>query len=320
MLDVNDEAGQALKGLLAYLATSRYRFTTITPASHARVLLRDPTRTARSIEDVLGWSLPFSRMALPVLADYLDAAGMLNEAGALCRSRIRVSSLDGDLYVHSAYPTDSCDAVFFGPDSYRFADFIKRELEREPLQANARVLDIGTGTGVGAIVAGKAQSGLLITATDINPAALYFAKINAAHANVPINAVEAGKTGHRLDQFDLILINPPYIIDNERRAYRHGGGANGSGLALRLVQDALPHLNTHGKLLLYAGSAIVDGQDTLRRKLTQAAAGLPVAYREIDPDVFGEELAGDQYRVVDRISLITAVIGGGKLQFPQKDS
>jgi hypothetical protein len=36
--------------------------------------------------------------------------------------------------------------------------------------------------------------------------------------------------------------------------------------------------------------------------------GLAMRYREIDPDVFGEELEMPAYRDVDRIALIAAII------------
>ena len=65
-----------------------------------------------------------------------------------------------------------------------------------------------------------------------------------------------------------------------------------------------------GRLLVYTGSAIVDGVDRLRAALGEAVAGIggTMHYREIDPDVFGEELSSDAYAEVDRIALVVAVI------------
>src|ERR1700712_4992202 len=106
---------------------------TVTPASHVRVFAQAGRSEARSIEDVLGWSLPFDPALLPrVIRDCLREAGALRTEGDLLRCSLRVSSLRGELYLHSAYPTVSDDAVFFGPDSYRFADLIVAEFERSP--------------------------------------------------------------------------------------------------------------------------------------------------------------------------------------------
>ena len=61
--------------------------------------------------------------------------------------------------------------------------------------------------------------------------------------------------------------------------------------------------------LLYTGSAIVRGHDALHEELAgiAEAAGLKLDYRELDPDVFGEELETAPYREVDRIAVVGAV-------------
>ena len=59
-------------------------------------------------------------------------------------------------------------------------------------------------------------------------------------------------------------------------------------------------------MLLYTGVAIVKGLDAFIAeaavKLTNA--GFNYDYMEIDPDIFGEELAGDAYANVDRIAAV----------------
>ena len=65
-----------------------------------------------------------------------------------------------------------------------------------------------------------------------------------------------------------------------------------------------------GRALLYTGSAIVDGRDALRDALADAVAdaGVRMDYRELDPDVFGEDLDEPAYAQVERIALVGAVI------------
>ncbi|MEO6092867.1 MAG: class I SAM-dependent methyltransferase [Novosphingobium sp.] len=297
--------------LLRKLAARDYRFVTITPASHARVLARPSKSTARTVVDVLGWSLPFARGVLvDELFHDLSAAGVIEERGQLLRCTIRVSCIGSVLYIHSAFPTTAPDAVFLGPDSYRFAVAITAELDAERVPAGARILDIGTGAGVGAITAALLCPDARVVATDINPLALRFAAINAAVVGVAIEPMLADSVAAVPGEFDLILINPPYIIDSARRAYRDGGDMHGAALPLRMTREAMAKLAEGGRLLLYTGSAIVDGEDRLRAALADAVAeaGFTLRYREIDPDVFGEELGSEAYAEVDRIALVCALI------------
>ena len=83
---------------------------------------------ARNLVDVFGWNLPFRRETLDVEMLALMAAGRILQArGDLFVSTLRVASVKALLFLHSAFPTDDRDAVFFGPDSYRFTDFIRAE-------------------------------------------------------------------------------------------------------------------------------------------------------------------------------------------------
>lgn len=302
----------ALRDLLRVLRGKDYRFVTSTPATHARVIARPERRLARSVIDVLGWSLPYVRGTLGRdVETVLRRAGVLDEAGATPRSRVRVSSLHGDLFLHSAYPTTAADAVFFGPDSYRFADLIRAELTARPPKAHARIVDIGTGAGVGAIVAARARPDASLYMTDVNPAALRLARINAAAAGVAVEGHVCGTLDPIAGEIDVATANPPFIIDPESRLYRDGGGMYGGQVSLDMARMALDRLAVGGRLILYTGSAIVDGEDALKHALRREAEARDMAfrYREIDPDVFGEELDHAGYRDVDRIALVAAVIG-----------
>ena len=115
---------------------------------------------------------------------------------------------------------------------------------------------------------------------------------------------------------DLIIANPPYLVDPALRAYRHGGGDWGASLSLRILEEGLSRLSRAGHLLLYTGSAIVDGQD----KFLQAAlpilqnGTLEYRYRELDPDVFGEELDKWPYDRADRIATVLLHVKGSDLK------
>jgi len=299
----------ALLALLGGLEARGYGFVTATPATHARVIARADRQEARTVADVFGWSLPFADGVLDDdLRQVAEAAGILDDAGdGKRRSRVRVSSLHGKLFLHSAHPTDDRDAVFLGPDSYRFADLIAAELVGCP--HTARIVDIGTGSGVGGIVAAGCCPESAVTMTDINPQALRLASINATHNRVEAEFVLTDKLDAITGGIDVALANPPYIIDAEEREYRHGGGLHGGQASLDMAVAAAERLNPGGRLILYTGSAIIRGEDPLRDALAGAltARGCTLRYREIDPDVFGEELEGPLYADVDRIAVVAAV-------------
>lgn len=302
------DADAARLELLQALKARGYRFVTPTPATQARVLRRPGRRDARNLTDILGWSLPFDRGTIDTeLLGLLEAADMIATHDGRLRAACRVSSLHGHLFLHSAYPTDAATSVFFGPDSYRFADFVRAHLRDCD---GARIVDIGAGAGVGGIVAADVCAKARVTLSDINPDALRLARINAQFAGLDAELVETDGLARIEGPIDVAIANPPYLIDPQRRSYRHGGGRHGGDLSLAMAREAAGRLAPGGRLLLYTGSAIVDGRDELRAALepAMADAACTLDYRELDPDVFGEELERPDYADVDRIAVVGAIV------------
>jgi methylase of polypeptide subunit release factors len=295
----------ALSSLLQALSERGYGFVTPTPLTHARVVARAGRQTACTLSDVFGWSLPFERHIVgdAMLSLMRDAGVLLPEPGAY-RSAVRVSSLDGQLFLHSAYPTVAGDAVFFGPDTYRFANFVNANL---PAAASMlRCADIGCGSGAGAISAASRLPASEWLLTDINAAALQLAEVNARHAGIAVQAVLSDVLAAVDGGFDLIICNPPYLADDQQRAYRHGGGDLGRELGLRIADVAVRRLNPGGRLLLYTGVAIVNGVDPFLAELRTLLDDRDChwQYAELDPDVFGEELERPVYAQADRIAAV----------------
>lgn len=303
-------ADDALLELLRRLDETGYDFVTPTPLTHQRVVRRPGMQEARSVRDVLGWSLAFRDGLLPAdLFDALDAAGMLSREGDLWRSAVRVSRVHGLLFLHSAFPTAEEDSVFLGPDSYRFADFVVREMGDDCRLH--RLLDVGGGAGVGALVAAARCWARETLLTDVNPRALRLARLNAQHAGIALATRLASGLEAAPQDCDLILANPPYIVDPAGRAYRDGGDLHGGETSLEWARAAIAKLAPGGRFLLYTGSAILDGgRDPMRERLREVAedAGVALAYRELDPDVFGEELDTSAYADVERIAVVGCVI------------
>lgn len=302
---------QAMADIGRYLQANNYQFVTVSPQTHQYYFQRHGDRQAITLRDIFGWCLPFSQSLVSnKLWSLMESAGVLEPATDGWRSSMRWSSLDGYLFAHSAYPTNAGDAVFFGPDTYRFIQAIEQHLQRETGSIHSAV-DIGCGSGAGAVYLGSSLPGAEVKAVDVNPKCLDYTRINvdlAGISNVSIcssdllNAVEG--------TFDLIVANPPYMHDPDARAYRHGGGMLGAGLSLQIVDAAMQRLAAGGSLLLYTGVAIVDGQDHFLNALQDQLndSNCHWDYREVDPDVFGEELLKPDYAEVERIAAVVLTL------------
>lgn len=287
------ELGRELQGL-------SYEFVTVTPETHQRVLSREP-RLARDLRDVFGWSRRFDAAALPKrVASLMRRAGVLLDSPAGSESRVRFSTLGGRLLLHSSFPTLGRDAVFFGPDSYRFCAFVARCMT-SPL---GRVVDVGCGSGAGGLAAAHRAEQVVLS--DVNDLALRFARINATLAGIEVETVHSDVLAAVAGPIDAVIANPPYLRDSAHRTYRDGGGAWGEQLSIRICQEALDRLAPKGRLVLYTGAPIVAGRDVLREAVEGLCRrrGADFSYEELDPDVFGDELSAPSYADVERIAAV----------------
>ena len=311
--DLVEAQRAALLEIGRYLKSEGYAFITPTPLTIDRVNGRPGNEFARCLTDVFGWNRTFQDGLIPSdLFDLMVRAAILDYGALGWRSRVRFSSLGGQLYVHSGHPTVHHDSVFFGPDTYRFVRLAKDTLIRRQLRPS-RLIDVCCGTGAGALAIADllpptGSGGIILS--DINHQALRFASVNAALANHSQVAMVHSDLFERLPQADLIIANPPYLIDAEERTYRDGRGPLGLSLSLRIVTEALPHLAPGGSLILYTASPIIEGRDHLAASLEAALATAEIdySYEELDPDVFGEELERPHYAHVDRIALVSVVM------------
>ena len=310
------EEDRALLSLAGVLRRYGYRFTCITPDTHARVAARRP-EGARNLRDVFGWSLPFREHDLPSeIVQLLQASNALAREHGKLKSLVRFASFEKTLLLHSAWPTTSNDSVFFGPDTYRFASLVEQALVKSPGRSPRIAVDVGCGTGAGGILVGRMLTThrVKVLFTDINQQALRYARINALHAGLTdFTCLRSDVLREVKGPIDLIIANPPYLLDPHQRAYRHGGGPLGTGLSVRIVQESLQRLAPGGQLILYTASPIVGGVDTLEEQLTAVFETAPhrpfsYEYREIDPDVFGSELEHAAYAGVERIAVVGLVL------------
>ncbi|MFF4225049.1 HemK2/MTQ2 family protein methyltransferase [Streptomyces abikoensis] len=129
-------------------------------------------------------------------------------------------------------------------------------LRREALPRAARVLDVGTGSGVLAIAAAR-QGAAEVTAVDVCARAVLTARLNGLLARRRIRAVRGDLLSPVAgERFDVVLANPPYLPTPPDRCPPRGaartreGGRDGRVVLDRLCADVAAVLRPSGVLLL----------------------------------------------------------------------
>jgi release factor glutamine methyltransferase len=141
----------------------------------------------------------------------------------------------------------------FNPKLFWTGELMARSLDSRLIPPGAAVLDLGTGTGIGALAA--AQWAGRVVGVDINPAAVRCARIN-----VLLNRVEdrveiregdlfAPVSGER---FDRVLFNPPFFPGVPRSSLDHA--FRGSDVPERLAGGLRAHLRPGGSALVLLSS------------------------------------------------------------------
>jgi release factor glutamine methyltransferase len=118
-----------------------------------------------------------------------------------------------------------------------------------------RVLDMGTGCGVNAILAASRSSD--VVGVDVNPHA-----INCARDNAETNGVATRIDFHQSDvfqhvegTFDLIVFDPPFRWFAPRDEVEAAIADENYGALTRFMQEAPSHLRQGGRILLFFGSS-----------------------------------------------------------------
>jgi methylase of polypeptide subunit release factors len=197
--------------------------------------------------------------------------------------------------------------VFFGPDTYRFVRLLRSSLADLSGKEKLQVVDVGCGSGAGGIYTVKLLgAGVELTVADISQRALEYSAVNAAINGTVADTVLSDALDKIEHGIDVIIANPPYLVDDEQRLYRHGGGDSGLGVATRIVEEALVKLRPGGRLVLYTGTPIVEGVDLFFQTVHPVLQlyWQHFVYEEIDPDVFGEELLRSAYAKAERIAVV----------------
>ena len=126
------------------------------------------------------------------------------------------------------------------------------------------VLDLGTGSGAIALAIASERPGVRVTGVDISPSALEVAVQNSRDLGLARIDWRLGSWFEPVpgERFDVIVANPPYVaaadpaLEHLRAepAIALCGGPTGLEALSAIAGAAVPHLHTHGWLILEHGS------------------------------------------------------------------
>jgi SAM-dependent methyltransferase len=110
----------------------------------------------------------------------------------------------------------------------------------------ARALDVGTGSGIHALLA--AQHAREVIATDVNARALAYTELNAALNGLTNVECRHGSLFDPVagETFDLVTCNAPYVVSPERRWAYRDSGLEADQFSERVVREAAEHLAEGG--------------------------------------------------------------------------
>jgi release factor glutamine methyltransferase len=141
----------------------------------------------------------------------------------------------------------------FNPTLFLTSEFMVTTFNEHLISPGAKVLDMGTGSGVGAVFA--AQWAREVIAVDVNETAVRCARINAQLNQVEtIVQVRAGDLFAPVanERFDVILFNPPYFVGKPQNLLDHAFRA--TTVIERFAANLKAHLCPNGRLLLLLSS------------------------------------------------------------------
>lgn len=131
-------------------------------------------------------------------------------------------------------------------------------------QPGMKLLDLGTGSGCIVISLMKNAHGMTATGSDISKQALLVAKENAKLHEVEVDWIRSNLYENINGRFDLIVSNPPYIMQSEildlmpevrdfEPVGALDGGIDGLDFYRQIIVQSMDYLNKDGYLYLEIG-------------------------------------------------------------------
>jgi methylase of polypeptide subunit release factors len=209
------------------------RLTRTPLAAVVRLLFLQLPTSARDVVEALG------RRGV----DALEATG-LAEVGDDVVPRVRILPVGKLLVASDDYPDEDHDRR---PDYVAAYTPTSRLLDSlTPRRRVARALDVGTGSGVQALL--SARHARHVVATDVNQHALDLTELNAALNGFDNIECRRGSLFEPAGEetFDLITCNAPYVVSPESKWAYRDAGFEADEVSERVVRGAAEHLADDG--------------------------------------------------------------------------
>lgn len=165
----------------------------------------------------------------------------------------------------------------------------------EDVRPGERVLDMGTGSGVNAILA--ARAGADVVGVDINPAAVAAARANADRNGVVAEFGVSDVFSAVEGAFDLVVIDPPFRWFAARDLSEAAIADEGYAGLGRFFAGIREHLRPDGRVLLFFGTS-GDQDHVLGLAADAGLAARTVAIRALTRD--GVAVTYSTFRLFDR--------------------
>lgn len=139
------------------------------------------------------------------------------------------------------------------PETEELVSLIVRENDA----LNPKILDVGTGSGCIALALAKQITGAQVTGIDISADALAVAKENAKYNDIYANFIQVDifqPTNLKGSTFDIVVSNPPYVRDSEKKLM-HGNVLNFEPHIALFVPDSDP-LVYYRAIALFAAESL----------------------------------------------------------------
>jgi methylase of polypeptide subunit release factors len=186
--------------------------------------------------------------------DALDVTG-LADVGDQVRPRVRILPIGKVLLASDGFSRDGDDPADYVATYTPTARVLDSLTPRPRVE---RALDVGTGSGIHALLA--AQHARHVIATDVNPRAIAYTKLNAALNGLRNVECRRGSLFEPVEgeTFDLITCNAPYVVSPETRWVYRDSEFSADDVSKLVLLAAAEHLTEGGYAAMLVSWLAVD--------------------------------------------------------------
>jgi len=250
---------------LAELENRRFLRDPPSQASGSLALMLEGTREPSLANLILRWfylgvpaASEFAASLAPAtVLTLLLECGMLIRDGESLSPAVMLTPWDECLFAADT----AARSESHSPDLVIWPNPTSRRLHQFTIQRpSSATLDLGTGCGIQAVSAARYSA--QVTATDLNPRAVQFARFNAWLNGAANIECLTGDTFEpvRERKFDLILANPPFFVTPTADQVYCENEMDLDQYCRRIVREARAHLNEGGFLQMVCEWVQVRGQ------------------------------------------------------------